>query len=218
MSNNPPHRCAHEACDHDHTQTPEIERQSAQSSLYEFIDVTKVRALNESVPDACKTVFKPYQDRLDTTKCVHSDADEELIIHIPFTEVVKLHSICIIGGDDGEAPSAMKAFINREDVVDFEMAQAVKPVQEWELAEDHQQGQVEYPTKYSKFSGVRDLTLFFPANFGADITTIYYIGLKGESTNMKNRNAIVNTVYEATPNLKDHKIEGSTTADIAPAK
>ena len=79
----------------------------------------QVRAFNEHRHDACKDVIKPWHQKLDTEKYMSSDVDADLIIYIPFTEVVKLRSIVIIGGDNGEAPDKMRAFINREDV-DFD--------------------------------------------------------------------------------------------------
>lgn len=38
------------------------------------------------------------------------------------------------------------------------------------------------PIRYSKFQSVASITLHFPDNFGGDTTQIYYIGLKGEAT------------------------------------
>ena len=37
-----------------------------------------------------------------------SSADEQLIIHVPFTEIVKIKSICVIGPTNGEAPNELK--------------------------------------------------------------------------------------------------------------
>ncbi|KOB88815.1 hypothetical protein PFDG_03668, partial [Plasmodium falciparum Dd2] len=54
------------------------------------------------------------------------------------------------------------------------------------------------------------LTLYFYENYGADTTKIFYIGLKGVGTNYIRK--AVETVYEASPNLSDHKIEGSSKA------
>ena len=45
--------------------------------------------------------------------------------------------------------------------------------------------------------------MYFPENFGEDFTRIYYIGLKGEFKNVKRE--AVDVVYEARPQLKDHK-------------
>jgi len=48
------------------------------------------------------------------------------------------------------------------------------------------------------------LTLYIPENFGADTTVLYYLGLKGEFKTLSR--APVNIVYEANPQLKDHKL------------
>lgn len=36
--------------------------------------------------------------------------------------------------------------------------------------------------RYSRFQSVANLTLHFPENFGGDTAQIYYIGLRGEAT------------------------------------
>ena len=53
--------------------------------------------------------------------------------------------------------------------------------QKWDLVEEWVDG-VEYLTKMSKFINVSSLTLYFPNNFGAELTKVYYIGFKGEFT------------------------------------
>ena len=55
--------------------------------------------------------------------------------------------------------------------------------QKWDLVEEWMDG-VEYPTKLSKFSNVSSLDLYFPENFGEEVTTVYYIGFKGEFTSV----------------------------------
>lgn len=39
---------------------------------------------------------------------------------------------------------------------------------------------IDYPLILNKFLDVTHLTLYFPENFGADSTRLYYIGLRGE--------------------------------------
>lgn len=173
-------------------------------SLFKNIDMSGVQALNEAVEGSCKSVFKPWEQRLDlSTVLASNDDDPELIVFVPFTTDVKLKSICIIGGVDGSSPSKMRAFLNRDDI-DFSQANDLTPIQEWELAENSR-GELEYPTKYAKFQGVASITLHFPENFGTDATRLHYIGFRGEATSIK-RDAIANTVYEAVPNPSEFKI------------
>lgn len=48
--------------DHDHDETPEL---GLQYSLYSKIDKDNLECLNESVEGSGKTVFKPWEERLD---------------------------------------------------------------------------------------------------------------------------------------------------------
>ncbi|KAE8799269.1 thioredoxin family Trp26-like protein [Hordeum vulgare] len=163
----------------------------------------QVVALNESVAGSVKSVFKSWDQRLETSGgfLESNEGDPELLVFIPFTSDVKIKSIAVVGGADGTSPSRMRAFINREGI-DFSDAQNMQPVQEWELAENLQ-GVLEYQTRYSRFQGVANLTLHFPDNFGGDTTKIYYIGLRGEATQNK-RDVVATIVYEVMPNPSDH--------------
>ncbi|TPX69610.1 hypothetical protein SpCBS45565_g02347 [Spizellomyces sp. 'palustris'] len=189
--------------DHGHDHDHDGPDRGAEYTLYKQIDIDNVRCLNESMEGAAKTVFKTWEQRADLTKYVESDADEQLIINIPFTASIKLKSIAIFGGPGDKTPSRMKAYINRDDV-DFDTADTTEPTQEWELVRDVPKGQLaEYPTRIAKFSNIRNLTLYFPENFGDDISRIYYIGLKGEWMEI-NKDPII-TIYELAANPSDHK-------------
>ncbi|KAJ3118368.1 hypothetical protein HDU96_002210 [Phlyctochytrium bullatum] len=132
---------------------------------------------------------------------------------IRFTGSVKLKSIAVRGGPGDSNPSKMLAFINRDDV-DFDSVDGIKPEQEWELVMEPGREIPEYPTKIAKFSNVRNLSLFFPSNFGADTSRILYIGLKGEWTEVK-RDPII-TLYELAPNPADHQKLKSAAENMAP--
>eukprot|EP00252_Welwitschia_mirabilis_P009499 TRINITY_DN2213_c0_g1_i1.p1 TRINITY_DN2213_c0_g1~~TRINITY_DN2213_c0_g1_i1.p1 ORF type:complete len:204 (+),score=42.88 TRINITY_DN2213_c0_g1_i1:227-838(+) len=191
------------ACVHDHDCAEHD--CASQWSLYEHIDVSRVTALNESVTGSVKSVFKSWELRLENSEeCLESNSgDPELIVFIPFTSDVKIKSISVIGGDGGTSPSKMRAFINKEGI-DFSDVQDIKPVQEWELAEERQ-AEIEYQTRYSRFQSVANLTLHFPENYGAETTKIHFIGLRGEATKNK-RDTVATIVYEALPNPSDHKL------------
>ncbi|KAL2913984.1 hypothetical protein HK105_206422 [Polyrhizophydium stewartii] len=205
------HHHHHGGGGHDHGHDHDGPDRGAEFTLYTQIAFDSVRCLNEAVDGSARTVFKPWDQRFDQTKVLASDADEQLIVFIPFTGSVKLKSIAVLGFNDLSAPSKMKAFINREDI-DFDSVESTGCQQEWELVESTPRGVIpEYPTRMARFSNVRNLTLFFPSNFGDDVTQILYIGLKGEWTAL-NRDPII-TVYELAANPADHKTKAGLTTN-----
>ncbi|EGF83993.1 hypothetical protein BATDEDRAFT_85497 [Batrachochytrium dendrobatidis JAM81] len=197
------HNCSDEH-DHDHDGPDRGE----EVTLISQIDLDNVRCLNEAISGSVKKVFRPWDKRFDEGQFVESDADEQLIIFIPFVSSVKLKSIALLGNNDASAPSCMKVFINREDI-DFGSVESTGCQQEWELVETIPRGVIpEYPTRMTKFANVRNLTLFIPSNFGSESTKINYIGLKGEWTAITK--APIITIYELAANPADHKTEADS--------
>lgn len=190
----------HDHHDHDHVHDDPSERGS-QYSLYQKIDMLRLQCLNEAEEESGKNVFKSWDERLDLTKFVESDVDEELLFNIPFTGQIKLKAFVIIGGTDGEHPSEVRLFKNRP-FMTFDDAKA-EPDQTFELHEDHD-GTLEYSTKIARFSSVNHLSMYFPKNFGAETSKIYFIGLKGDFQEA-HRHEVTVCTYEARANPADHK-------------
>ncbi|XP_014248172.1 PITH domain-containing protein GA19395 [Cimex lectularius] len=186
--------------DHDHDETPEM---GLQYSLFSKIDLDNLQCLNEAVEDSGKTIFKPWERRLDRELFVESDADEELLINIPFTGNIKLKGIIVIGGEDQTHPSKMKLYKNIPRMTFDDTSVPVD--QEFDLHPDAN-GTLEYSTMAVKFSTVHHLTVYFPQNFGALTTRLYYIGLRGEFT-PAHRHGVTICSYEAKPNVADHKTD-----------
>jgi PITH domain len=84
-----------------------------------------------------------------------------------------------------QAPLIHRAFCvcvkYANELVDFEEATSQPCAQEFDLVQSLREA-VEYQVRVSKFSNVKTLSLFFPSNFGAESTRIYFIGFKGEFT------------------------------------
>ncbi|ORZ19241.1 DUF1000-domain-containing protein [Lobosporangium transversale] len=198
------HGHGHHDHDHDHDELPDSGL--VHESLYQKIDHDNVTCLNEAEPNSGKSVLKPWHEKMDDTKFVESDADEQLIFRIPFTGLVKLKSISLRTDPGESAPRKMKAFVNKDDL-DFDNAESTVPTQEWDLVEDSHGQIAEYSTRVAKFTSIRSLTLFFSENFGGDVTKISFIGLKGEFSEFK-RDPII-TVYELQANPADHKVPGA---------
>jgi hypothetical protein len=174
--------------------------------LLPYIDTVNVTCLNELQFDSAKRVFKTRDNKLDRTDSVRSNEnDPVLLMTVPFTTPVKVHSVCVIGGLDGSAPSLVKVYANRP-YLDFTSAEELSPTQQFDLIENHD-GTYEYPTRVSKFMNVTALQLYFPQNFGCNIMEITYLGFKGEASGHR-REAVV-TIYESRPVMSDHKTKDS---------
>ncbi|XP_038982029.1 PITH domain-containing protein At3g04780 isoform X3 [Phoenix dactylifera] len=70
-----------------------------QVDLVDFVDWSGVECLNQSTSHSLTNALKQgYRD--DVGLHLESDADEQLLIYIPFTQVIKLHSVVIKGPEE----------------------------------------------------------------------------------------------------------------------
>ncbi|KAF1937591.1 DUF1000-domain-containing protein [Clathrospora elynae] len=186
---------------HDHTDdiTPAL-----QNILYAQIDFPRITTLNERTSNSGRAICqKPWTERLSPSPELVSDADEQLLLTIPFTGQVRLHSIMLRGSPSGDCPKTLKVFVNEEGM-DFEIAAEKEATQVLEIA---QTGEVqEIPVKRARFGMARSLTLFFEDNWGngeEDETRLSFLGFKGDF--MKLNKEAVSVLYEAAANPSDHK-------------
>ncbi|OIW27528.1 DUF1000-domain-containing protein [Coniochaeta ligniaria NRRL 30616] len=197
----------HNHHDHDHDHSDDI-TPAVQFSLYEHINFDEINTLNEAQYGSGKAIVKKtWAERLSDEPELASDADEQLLINIPFTGQVKLHAILLRTSNSDSAPKTLKVVINRDDV-DFGVAEESEGTQTFELSQTSEVQ--ELPVKRAKFSAVRRLSLFFPDNFGdgeEDVTRLGYIGFRGEW--MQLGRAPANILYEAAANPSDHKVKGT---------
>ncbi|KUJ18095.1 DUF1000-domain-containing protein [Mollisia scopiformis] len=197
------HDHGHDHAEHDHTDdiTPAL-----QYSLYQHINFDDITTLNESEAHSGKAIVKKtWTERLEMEPELESDADEQLLMHIPFTGQVKLHSIMIRTSPDDSAPCTLKVFINRDDL-DFSTASDLSATQEFQLSQTSEIQDI--PVKRALFGKVQSLTLFVFDNYGEDTTRISYLGFKGDW--MQLGRAPTNILYEAAANPNDHTIKGTS--------
>ncbi|UNI20361.1 hypothetical protein JDV02_006455 [Purpureocillium takamizusanense] len=198
----------HDHHEHDHDHSDDI-TPALQSSLYEQINFDEITTLNESRRDAGKAVVKKtWAERLSSEPELESDADEQLLMTVPFTEQVKLHSILLRTSPSPSAPRTLHLYINRADL-DFSSAEELEPVQKLELSQTSDVQEI--PVKRALFGKVQRLGLFFVDNFGdgdEDVSRVSYVGFKGEWTRLGR--APTNILYEAAPQPGDHKLKGTS--------
>ncbi|OWM63903.1 PITH domain-containing protein At3g04780 [Punica granatum] len=159
--------------------------QKNQVDLVDFIDWSGVECLNQSTVHSFPNALKQGY-REDDGLVLESHADEQLLIYIPFIQVVKLHSIVVTGPEE-EGPKTVKLFANREHM-GFSNVNDFPPSDTIILSEDNIKGKPSI-LKYVKFQNVRSLTIFIEDNqSGSEITKAQKIALHGttmETTDMK---------------------------------
>ncbi|KAI0763286.1 DUF1000-domain-containing protein [Trametes elegans] len=206
MAHNHSHGGCHDESDgHDHGHDHGLpEDVGHRDNLYARIDRANVVALNAEDPEKAPQVIKPWDKRLDEETFLESDADDQLIVRVPFTGAVKLRALLVKAGPADQTPTKVALFPN-VDNLDFSDIAYMKPVQEFTIPQGRDVG--EYHVMPAKFPKVTSITLFFPEAQGGDTTRIYYIGFLGQWSERKFEPVL--TVYESKPNLADHdKIQG----------
>ena len=146
----------------------------------------------------CKNIIRPIADKMNFEKGnLRSGYGKDMVIVIPFTCEVRVKSVCMIGGDDGEAPTKLRLYKN-EEAVDINIQEEKKSVQDIELNE----GENEYPVNMTKFNNVSNLVLGIDGSFGGSKSALKFLGIKGER--LRNKVKVIETVYEVRANLADH--------------
>ncbi|KAG8451636.1 hypothetical protein GDO86_003723 [Hymenochirus boettgeri] len=148
--------------------------------LFQRIDHNKLQCLNESREGSGRSVFRAWNERNDRSRFVESDDDEELLFNIPYKNIPHMSF-------DDVGREADQTFNLNIDVA----------------------GNLEYPTKISRFSNVSHLSIHISKNFGAENTKIYYIGLRGEWSEA-HRHEVTICNYEAAANPSDHQMSKLT--------
>ncbi|SCV74304.1 BQ2448_6736 [Microbotryum intermedium] len=172
--------------------------EGVQDYLYDKVDRDHVVALNVEQGREGKCVIRTWDEREQEDQYLESEADDQLILHVPFTGSIKLKSILIKAGPQGWTPDKVKVFSNQ--TLDFDEATSTACTQEFDIAATR--GVTEYAVKPAKFPSVSSLTLFFPASTGEDTVRIFFVGFKGEHKPFT-RDPVI-TVYEAQANPADH--------------
>ncbi|THH28229.1 hypothetical protein EUX98_g5948 [Antrodiella citrinella] len=224
MSHNHDHgaSCGDESHGHDHHGHVHgiPEEQGHRDNLWARIDRDNVVALNVESGKG-SDVIKTWDARRDEEVFLESDADDQMIIRVPFTGSVKLRALLLKTGPADQTPAKVALFSNVEHL-DFSDIAERKPTQEFNVVQSRDLGEyhvmlvfpsiwprvvLSFGNRPAKFPNVTSITLFFSASQGADTTKIFYVGFLGSWTERKD--APVVAVYEVKPNLADHeKIQG----------
>ncbi|KAG2744163.1 hypothetical protein CY34DRAFT_768911 [Suillus luteus UH-Slu-Lm8-n1] len=149
------------------------------SNLFPLIDRENVHGLNLVTPEQAKAVIKPWSEREDTTVYADSGVDDQMIIHVPFAQNVRVKSIILKLGRGESTPRHLRVYANYPNIVDFSDAENTTPHLNISLLEG-ETAVVEYPLKVAAFSSVHSLSLYFRESVGGELSRVYYLGFKGD--------------------------------------
>ncbi|KAL1973136.1 hypothetical protein VTN31DRAFT_6678 [Thermomyces dupontii] len=199
------HGHCHGGDGHDHDHSDDI-TPALQTLLYSQIQFDQITTLNESEPRSGRAIVqKTWAERLNEQPELVSDADEQLLIYIPFAGQVKLHSLLIYTAPTRAAPRTIKLFKNRADL-DFPTASDLSPTQTLEVPEPVPGSDVfQLPLSRASWNATTSITLFVEDNWSGgeeEETRIGYLGFKGSFMALSREP--VSVLYEAAANPSDH--------------
>ncbi|KAJ2096097.1 hypothetical protein GGI09_004532 [Coemansia sp. S100] len=150
------------------------------SDLTRLVLKKQSECLNQSDDNPLENVFTEGDSVLE------SDVDEQLVLHIAFSQPLKLHSIMIKAPAD-RAPKNIRLFANRMDI-GFDDAEASEATQEIELTEEvYKKGGV-VNLRYVRFQNVSSLSIYVADNLGDDdvtaISQLAFIGTAVDTANV----------------------------------
>ncbi|VDB88736.1 unnamed protein product [Peniophora sp. CBMAI 1063] len=148
-------------------------------NMFSAIDRDNVHALNITVPEDAKETIKPWDERESTDKYADSNVDDQMIIHVPFVQNVRLRTLLVKTGRGETTPRRLRIFANNANIIDFDAADDARPSVDIALQEG-QTGVVEYPLRAATFANIHSLSLFFSNSVGEDVSRVYFIGFKGD--------------------------------------
>ncbi|KAI8935598.1 hypothetical protein NX059_008164 [Plenodomus lindquistii] len=204
------HSHAHGDDGHSHDHSDDI-TPALQNLLHSQIDFPRLITLNEDTSDSGRAICqKTWAQRLDPSPELVSSADEQLLIIIPFTGQVRLHSILLRTSPSPASPKTLKIFVNPAEGFDFDTASDTPPTQTLEVSQTSEVQEI--PVKRVLFNTTRAIALFFEDNWSMgtededEETRVAYVAFKGDF--MKLNREAVSVLYESAANPKDHKVGG----------
>lgn len=131
----------------------EAPKVSGQHNLLALIEKSGSECLNEKDDHPFAGCLTPGASYLE------SDCDEQLIIALKFSQPIKLHTLIFRAPTDGHGPKTVKLFTNQPHTMDFDQAEAQRPVQQLELTPDDLSGDGVVGLNYVKYQNVQNLTV-----------------------------------------------------------
>ncbi|KAH0584178.1 hypothetical protein H2248_009736 [Termitomyces sp. 'cryptogamus'] len=156
-------------------------------SLLEFLDLSQLNCLNEDSTHSLKSIVNQKEIN-KSDNYLESDADEQLLLNIPFNQSVRVRSIVLHASNLDQAPRTIKIVVNRPNLgfADIEDAEEPEVAQILDLAKDEVRDGKPVGLRFVRFQTVNSLHIFVSTNHGGEETTridaLDILGLPVETT------------------------------------
>ncbi|KAJ6606667.1 PITH domain-containing protein [Mycena vulgaris] len=150
-------------------------------SLLELLDLSQLNCLNESGEHPFSAIVSAKAVN-STPNFLLSDADEQLLLNIPFNQSVRVRSIVIKSSVGPQAPKRVKLLVNRPSIgfEDVEEAEEPEVAQIIDLDEEDVKAGRPVALRFVRFQAVTSLHIFVVSNQGgADETRIDAVDVLG---------------------------------------
>ncbi|KAI0362798.1 DUF1000-domain-containing protein [Trametes cingulata] len=142
----------------------------AEVSLLEFLDLSQLTCLNESQEHTLKSIVAEKK-RNTGSAYVLSDADEQLLLTLPFNQTVKIRAIVLQTANAAQGPRKIRLVTNRPSLGFDDVEDEKSVVQEIELSEDDVREGRKIPLRFVRFQSVNSLHIFVMSNQGDEDET-----------------------------------------------
>jgi len=156
-------------------------------SLLEHIDLQQVNCLNESGDHTFSSIVAGKALNTSTTHLL-SDADEQLLLNIPFHQTVRVRALVIKSSGGEQAPKRVKLFVNRPSLGFDDVQEAEEPeaAQVLDISEEDVKSGRPIPLRFVRFQTVTSLHIFVFSNQGeaeeTRIDAVDFLGVTAETT------------------------------------
>ncbi|KAJ7081531.1 PITH domain-containing protein [Mycena crocata] len=156
-------------------------------SLLELLDLSQLNCLNESSEHPFSAIVSAKAVN-SSTNYLLSDADEQLLLNIPFNQSVRVRSIVIRSSAGEQAPKRVKLLVNRPNIgfEDVEDAEEPEVAQILDISEEDVKQGKPIALRFVRFQAVTSLHIFVVSNQGGTeetrIDAVDVLGVTVETT------------------------------------
>ena len=153
-------------------------------NLSQLIKANESYCLNENPSNPYSNIFTT-----GSSNCLSSLADEQLLLHLSFSQASKLQKITLGLPTDDRCPQTIKVFVNPDSSMDFDDASSRKPIQTINVTEippgddsstrDTGHSMLTVTLAPLKWKNTNSLAIFVEDNHGNDISSLTFLSVQG---------------------------------------